>query len=155
MVDWHRMFETVYWGVAYGSLQALKHFRTTGRSGAIISAGSFFGDRTPLVQSTYLAKFAVHGFTATFRQVIEHDRIPVSVSLIHPTQIDTPYNEHAGNYMPMQPVRAEWFIPRKESPMRSSDVPRIKSAACSLAAKLSLPLFWGGSHHGWSIGSWN
>ena len=54
IADWHRMFETVYWGVAYGSLQALKHFRTTGRSGAIISAGSFFGDRTPPVQSTYL-----------------------------------------------------------------------------------------------------
>jgi NAD(P)-dependent dehydrogenase (short-subunit alcohol dehydrogenase family) len=105
MADWHRMFETVYWGVVYGSLEALKHFRTTGRSGAIINVGSFFGDRAPPVQSTYSsAKFAVHGFTEAFRQEIEHDRIPVSVSLIHPGRIDTPYNEHAGNYMPMQPV---------------------------------------------------
>jgi hypothetical protein len=35
---------------------------------------------------------------------LEHDGLPVSVSLIHPGRIDTPYNEHAGNYMPMQPV---------------------------------------------------
>lgn len=35
---------------------------------------------------------------------IEHDKLPVSVSLVHPGRIDTPYNEHAGNYMPMQPV---------------------------------------------------
>lgn len=105
MADWHRMFDTVYWGVVYGSLQALKHFKAQNKSGAIINVGSFFGDRAPPVQSTYSsAKFALHGFTEAFRQEVEHDRIPVSVSLIHPGRIDTPYNEHAGNYMPMQPV---------------------------------------------------
>ena len=35
---------------------------------------------------------------------LEHEQIPVSVSLVHPGRIDTPYNEHAGSYMPMQPV---------------------------------------------------
>lgn len=105
MADWHRMFDTVYWGVVHGSLTALAYFRERNEPGAIVNVGSFFGDRATPVQSTYgSAKFAVHGFTDAFRMEIEHDEIPVSVSLIHPGRIDTPYNEHAGNYMPMQPV---------------------------------------------------
>jgi NADP-dependent 3-hydroxy acid dehydrogenase YdfG len=103
--DWRRMFDTNYWGVVYGSLVALRHFRMRGEPGAIVNVGSFFGDRSTPVQSTYASsKFAVHGFTDALRMEIEHDRIPVSVSLIHPGRIDTPYNEHAGNYMSMQPV---------------------------------------------------
>jgi NAD(P)-dependent dehydrogenase (short-subunit alcohol dehydrogenase family) len=103
--EWRRMFDTVYWGVVYGSLEALRHYRQRDGVGAIINVGSFFGDRSTPVQSTYAsAKHAVHGFTDALRMEIEHDAIPVSVSLIHPGRIDTPYNEHAGNHMPMQPV---------------------------------------------------
>ena len=112
MTDWRRMFDTVYWGTVYGSLAALRHLRETGKSGAIVNVGSFFGDRAPGVQSTYAsAKFAVHGFTGAFREEIEHEALPVSVSLIHPGRIDTPYNEHAGNYMPMQPVHRGMIYP--------------------------------------------
>ena len=64
MDDWHRMFDTVYWGVVYGSLAALRHYRGRDGSAAIVNVGSFFGDRATPVQSTYSsAKFAVHGFT--------------------------------------------------------------------------------------------
>jgi short-subunit dehydrogenase len=74
--------------------------------------GSFFGDKAPAIQSTYSsAKFAVHGFTGSLRQEIEHEGWPVSVSLVHPGRIDTPYNEHAGNYMPMQPVHRGMIYP--------------------------------------------
>jgi NAD(P)-dependent dehydrogenase (short-subunit alcohol dehydrogenase family) len=105
MADWRRMLDTVYWGTVYGSLAAVRHFRERGGPGAIVNVGSFFGDRATPVQSTYSsAKFAVHGFTDALRMELEHERIPVSVSLVHPGRIDTPYNEHAGNYMPMQPV---------------------------------------------------
>lgn len=112
MADWHRMFDTVYWGVVYGSLAALHHYRERGGPGAIVNVGSFFGDRATPVQSTYAsAKFALHGFTDAFRMELEHDGLPVSVSLIHPGRIDTPYNEHAGNYMPMQPVHRGMIYP--------------------------------------------
>lgn len=113
MDDWHRMFDTTYWGVVYGSLAAVRHYRERGGPGAIVNVGSFFGDRATPVQSTYAsAKFAVHGFTDALRMELEHSRIPVSVSLIHPGRIDTPYNEHAGNYMPMQPVhRGMVYLP--------------------------------------------
>ena len=112
MADWHRMFDSVYWGTVYGSLAALRHLRGPDRTGAIVNVGSFFGDRAPGVQSSYAsAKFAVHGFTGALREEIEHDGLPVSVSLIHPGRIDTPYNEHAGNYMPMQPVHRGMIYP--------------------------------------------
>lgn len=112
MPDWHRMFDTVYWGVVYGSLAAVRHYRQRGGAGAIVNTGSFFGDRATPVQSTYAsAKFAVHGFTDALRMELEHDGAPVSVSLIHPGRIDTPYNEHAGNYMPMQPVHRGMIYP--------------------------------------------
>jgi NAD(P)-dependent dehydrogenase (short-subunit alcohol dehydrogenase family) len=105
LADWRRMFDTVYWGAVYGSLNALAHFRSRGGAGTIVNVGSFFGDRATPVQSTYgSAKFALHGFTDALRMEIEHEQWPISVSLIHPGRIDTPYNEHAGNYMPMQPV---------------------------------------------------
>ena len=112
MADWRRMFETNYWGVVYGSLAAMRHFRATGQTGAIVNVGSFFGDRATPVQSTYAsAKFAVHGFTDALRMELEHEALPISVSLIHPGRIDTPYNEHAGNYMPMQPVHRGMIYP--------------------------------------------
>ncbi len=42
---------------------------------------------------------------------VAHHQLPVSVSLIHPGRIDTPYNEHAANYMPMQPVHRGMVYP--------------------------------------------
>jgi NAD(P)-dependent dehydrogenase (short-subunit alcohol dehydrogenase family) len=105
LADWRRMFDTTYWGVVHGSLAALRHFRERGGVGSIVNVGSFFDQRATPVQGTYAsAKFAVRGFTDTLRMEAEHEGLPVSVSLVHPGRIDTPYNEHAGNYMPMQPV---------------------------------------------------
>lgn len=110
--DWHRMFDTVYWGTVYGSLGATRHFRDKNKAGAIVNVGSFFGDKAPAIQSTYSsAKFALHGFTGSLRQEVEHEGWPISISLIHPGRIDTPYNEHAGNYMPMQPVHRGMIYP--------------------------------------------
>ncbi|OWK28024.1 SDR family oxidoreductase [Sphingomonas mucosissima] len=112
MPEWHRMFDTVYWGTVYGSLAAVRHFRDADKAGAVVNVGSFFGDKAPAVQSTYAsAKFALHGFTGSLRQEVEHEGWPISVSLVHPGRIDTPYNEHAGNYMPMQPVHRGMIYP--------------------------------------------
>lgn len=110
VADMHRMFATVYWGVVYGSLAATRHFKARGQAdpsfnGAIVNVGSFFGDRATPVQSTYAsAKHAVHGFTDALRMELERDNAPVSVTLVHPGRIDTPYNEHAGSHMAHQPA---------------------------------------------------
>ncbi|HEX8504491.1 MAG TPA: SDR family oxidoreductase [Hymenobacter sp.] len=97
--DQRRMFDTVYWGVVYGSRIAVEHFKQRGTPGALINVGSFFGDRATPVQSTYCAaKHAVHGWTDALRMELEMEKAPVSVTLIHPGRIDTPYNEHAQSY---------------------------------------------------------
>ena len=110
--DWHRMFATTYWGVVHGSLAAVRHYRERGGVGSIVNIGSFFDQRATPVQGTYSsAKFAVRGFTDVLRMELEHNDVPVSVSLIHPGRIDTPYNEHAGDTMPMQPVHHGMVYP--------------------------------------------
>lgn len=111
--DMKRMFDTNFWGVVYGSRAAVNHFkqRQTG-SGALINVGSFLGDRAVAVQSTYSAsKHALHGWTDALRTELEAEGAPVSVTLIHPGRIDTPYNEHARSYMPKQPAHRGMIYP--------------------------------------------
>ena len=56
------------------------------------------------MQGIYSAsKHAVKGFTDALRMELESDGAPISVSLIKPGAIDTPYTEHAKNYMPVEP----------------------------------------------------
>ncbi len=103
--DMRRMFDTVFWGVVYGSRIAVEHYKSRGIPGAIINIGSFFGDRGTVVQSTYSsAKFALHGWTENLRMELEKENDPISVTLIHPGRIDTPYNEHARSYLDKQPT---------------------------------------------------
>lgn len=110
--DMKRMFDTVYWSVVYGSKAAVRHFTERGVPGALINVGSIFGDRGVVVQSTYSsAKFAVHGWTENLRMELEKEKAPVSVTLIHPGRIDTPYNEHAQSYLDKQPVHRGMIYP--------------------------------------------
>jgi short-subunit dehydrogenase len=106
--DMRRVTDTVYWGVVYGSLEAVRHFaatRTADDAGAVINIGSFFGDRAVPIQSAYMsAKHAVHGFTEGLRMETESDGMPVSVTLVHPGRIDTPYNDHAQSYVSDKPA---------------------------------------------------
>lgn len=49
--------------------------------------------------SIYASKHAVKGFTDGLRMELAMDGAPVSVTLIQPSSIDTPYTVHAKNYM--------------------------------------------------------
>src|SRR4029453_6650414 len=57
------------------------------------------------LQGMYSAsKHAVKGFTDALRvEVAEVDDAPVSITLIQPTAVDTPYPQHAKNYMDREP----------------------------------------------------
>ncbi|MGI4877765.1 MAG: SDR family oxidoreductase [Janthinobacterium lividum] len=95
--DQRRTFDVGYWGTVRGSLAALAHLRT--RGGALINLGSIESDRAVLLQATYSAmKHAIRGFTDAFRTEIEADGLPVSVTLITPAAIHTPFPEHARNF---------------------------------------------------------
>ena len=99
MADQRRLFEVNYWGVVEGSLIAAKHFKARG-GGAIINLGSILSDRSLMMQGQYsAAKHAVKAFTDALRMELEHEGAPISVTLIKPSAIDTPYVEHARNYL--------------------------------------------------------
>jgi short-subunit dehydrogenase len=101
--DNRRLFDTNFWGVVNGSLVALKHLSAAG--GALINVGSEVSDAVVPLQGMYSAsKHAVKGFTDALRvEVQELDKSPVSITLIQPTAVDTPFPQHARNYMDKEP----------------------------------------------------
>ena len=103
--DMRRVFETNVWGVIYGCRVACAHLRS--RGGAIINIGSEVSDRAVPLQGIYSAsKHAVKGWTDALRTELEYEGAPISVTLIKPGPIDTPYTEHAKNYLEDQPKHA-------------------------------------------------
>ena len=98
-----RMFEVNFWGVVYGTLTAAAHLKSKG--GAIINLGSVASDVGFPVQGMYSAsKHAIRGFTDAFRAEMEQEGAPISVTLIKPAAIDTPFPFHAGNFTAGKPV---------------------------------------------------
>ncbi|MFN3667708.1 MAG: SDR family oxidoreductase [Brevundimonas sp.] len=96
--DQRRLFETNYWGVVNGSIIAAGHLRKRYGGGAIINVGSTLSDAPIPIQGVYSAsKHAVKGFTNAFRMELIRERAPITVSLVKPGPIDTPYNRHARN----------------------------------------------------------
>lgn len=97
--DMQRQFETNYWGVVYGSLAAVAGLKARG-GGALINIGSTLSERAAILQGSYSAsKHAVKGFTDALRMELALDKVPISVTLIKPGPIDTPYTLNAKNYM--------------------------------------------------------
>jgi short-subunit dehydrogenase len=75
------------------------------QGGALINVGSEVSEAVVPLQGMYSAsKHAVKGFTDALRVEIEEvDKALVSITLIQPTAVDTPYPEHARNYMDREP----------------------------------------------------
>jgi len=93
-----RIISTNFWGTVYGSRVACARLNRTG--GAVINVGSVVSDVAVPLQGTYAAsKHAIKGWTDALRVELRHCRAPVSVTLIKPAPIDTPYALHAANYL--------------------------------------------------------
>ncbi len=133
--DSRQVFETNYWGTVHGSLTAIEHFRqrTGSTSGALINVGSVLSDRAIPLQGQYCAsKHAVKGFTDALRMEAEKEGIAVSVTLVKPSAIATPYVEHAANHMDKEPrlptpayapeVAARAILSAAERPLRDVTV---------------------------------
>lgn len=101
--DSKRLFEINFWGVVNGSLLALPALRSA--HGVLINVGSEVSEAVIPLQGMYAAsKHAVKGFTDALR--VEYERVddePVSIVLIQPTAVNTPYPQHARNYLPSEP----------------------------------------------------
>lgn len=101
--DKRKLFDTNFWGVVHGARAALPELRR--RGGALINIGSMLSDVAIPLQGVYSAsKHAVKAYTATLRMELEKEEAPVSVTLVKPGAIDTPYYEHARNFMQQAPT---------------------------------------------------
>jgi short-subunit dehydrogenase len=102
MEDHRQLFETNYWGIVLGCRVACEYLRPSG--GALINIGSTVSDRAVPLQGAYSAsKHAVKGFTDALRMELEEEQAPISVTLIKPGSISTPFIDHAKSYMDRKP----------------------------------------------------
>ncbi len=144
LADHRQVFDAGYWGSVHGSLAAAETMREHG--GAIVNVGSILSERSILLQGPYCAmKHALRSFTETLRMELEADGAPISVTLIKPAAMNTPYPEHARNitgqpaalppplYDPRLSARAILFC--AEHPRREMTVGGI-GRAIALAANL-------------------
>jgi len=100
--DSERLMRTNFWGTVNGSLVAVEHLKDKG--GALVNVGSVASDLAFPLQGMYCAsKHAVKGFTDALRMELLQDGIPIGVTLIKPTSIDTPLPHRARNYMDREP----------------------------------------------------
>ena len=105
LADKRRLFDVTYWGVVHGCRAALPHMKD--RGGSLVNIGSVTSDVAfPLLGAYSAAKHAVKGYTDALRVELEHDGVPVCVSLVKPASIDTMFFEHARNYMDVEPKPA-------------------------------------------------
>ena len=100
--DMRRQMDVNYWGQVYGSRAAVRHLRAQG--GALINVGSALSDRAIPLQGGYCAaKHALKAFTDALRMELEEEGVPVSVTLVKPASIDTPFFEKARTYLGVEP----------------------------------------------------
>ena len=101
--DHRRLFDINFWGIVNGSLAAAPYLKRQG--GALINLGSEVSDVAVPVQAMYsVTKHAVKGFTDALRIELMEEGAPISVTLIKPAAIDTPFPQHAKNYTPKTPT---------------------------------------------------
>jgi len=100
--DMRRQMDVNFWGHVYGSREAVRHLRAHG--GALVNVASGLADRAIPLQAIYrAAKHAIKAFTDAMRMELEKDGIPISVSLVKPASIDTPFFEKAKTYIGVEP----------------------------------------------------
>src|SRR5687767_10722396 len=98
LADKRKLFDVNFWGVVHGCRTAIRLMKHWG--GVLINIGSEVSDIAIPLQGIYAAsKHAVKGYTDALRMELEHDRIPIAVTLVKPSAINTPYPEHARNYL--------------------------------------------------------
>lgn len=131
--DQRRLFDTNYWGVVHGSRVAVEHLRTREGGGAVINIGSPLGDVPGPLQGIYSAsKSAVKSFTQALQFELAGQGVPVSVTLVKPQAVDSPYAEHARNLTELAvqspaavyatPLVAQAILHAAEHPVRELDV---------------------------------
>ena len=141
--DMRRQMDVNYWGQVYGSRTAVRHLRE--RGGALINVASALSDRAIPLQANYCAaKHALKAFTDGLRMELEEEGVPISVTLVKPASIDTPFFEKAKTYLdvepqPVPPVYAPEVV--SEVILHAAEHPLRELIAGGSGAKLSAARF--------------
>jgi NAD(P)-dependent dehydrogenase (short-subunit alcohol dehydrogenase family) len=97
-----RVIDVDLFGYVHGARAALAAFRRTG-SGVLINNASVLGTLASSYQAPYsMAKHAIVAFGEALRQELR-DTPAIRVSTIMPGGVDTPFFEHAANYIGRTP----------------------------------------------------
>ena len=72
--------------------------------GAVINVASALADRAIPLQGNYCAaKHAIKAFTDALRMELEEEGLPISITLIKPASVNTPFFEKARTYLGVEP----------------------------------------------------
>ncbi|HXH76281.1 MAG TPA: SDR family oxidoreductase [Bacteriovoracaceae bacterium] len=89
-----RLFDTNFWGMVNGCKIAVPLMREKG--GTIINMGSILAKTADPLQGIYTAsEHAIRGFTDALRKELISEKAPISLTLLIPGSVDTPFLEHA------------------------------------------------------------
>jgi NAD(P)-dependent dehydrogenase (short-subunit alcohol dehydrogenase family) len=102
--EFKRAIEVNLLGQVYGAMAALPHLRQEGR-GALIHISSVEARRSIPLQSPYSAsKHGVEGFLESLRVELMHEKIPISVTNLMPSVINTPFYNKALTKLGVKPM---------------------------------------------------
>lgn len=102
--EFKRVIDVNLMGQVYGAMVALPHLKREGR-GALIHLSSMEGRRSLPLQSPYCAaKHGVEGFLESLRVELQHEGIPISVTSIKPSVINTPYYNKVQTKLGVKPT---------------------------------------------------
>ena len=89
--EFERVVDVTLMGQVYGAMAALPYLKQQGR-GSLIHISSMEGRRSLPLQSPYsAAKHGLEGFLESLRVELQHEKLPINVTSILPSTINTPF----------------------------------------------------------------
>lgn len=102
--EFKRVIDVNLMGQVYGAMVALPHLKREGR-GALIHISSMEGRRSIPLQSPYSsAKHGLEGFLESLRVELKHEGMPISVTSVLPSVINTPYYNKVKTKLGVKPT---------------------------------------------------
>ncbi|HEY9747555.1 MAG TPA: SDR family oxidoreductase [Allocoleopsis sp.] len=102
--EFQRVIDVNLMGQIYGAKAALPYLKQEGR-GTLIHISSMEGRRSLPLQSPYCAaKHALQGMLESLRVELQHEGIPISVTSILPSVINTPYYNKVRTKLGVKPT---------------------------------------------------
>lgn len=107
--EFKRVIEVNLLGQVYGAMAALPHLKREGR-GALIHVSSVEAHVSLPLQSPYASsKHGTEGFLDSLRVELMHDNIPISVTNIMPSVINTPFYNKSKTKLGVKPMAVPPF----------------------------------------------